>query len=149
MKSVYAGDERDISLHLFPNIYRVRVWLDEAKRQHLAELGFATDPDKDVAIFVNEADENQLRDFTPTVYSFDAADFERTPSNEFVSRKPVRAISAETLSMPDILRRWKIQVIAVPSVEDTEKCLRQAGVECSTQSGRKWTLVFRPLEERR
>jgi hypothetical protein len=33
---LYAGDERDISLHLFPNIYRVRVWLDEAKRQHKA-----------------------------------------------------------------------------------------------------------------
>jgi GNAT superfamily N-acetyltransferase len=142
---LYAGDERDISLHLFPNIYRVRVWLDDAKRQHLAELGFVTDPDKNVAIFVNEADANQLRDFTPTVYSFVAADFERTPSNEFVSRKPVRAIGAETLTMPDILRRWKIQVIAVPSVEDTEKRLRQAGVECSTQSGRKWTLEFRPL----
>jgi GNAT superfamily N-acetyltransferase len=142
---LYAGDEREISLHLLPSIYRVRVWLDDANRQRLVDLGFAPHPDKQVAIFVNEADQATISDFTPTVYRFDAADFERTPSNEFISRKPVRAIGAETLTMPDILRRWKIQVMAVPRVEDTEERLRQAGVECSSQSGRKWTLVFRTL----
>lgn len=40
-----------------------------------------------------------------------------------------------------------IYKVSPPSVEDTEKRLRQAGVECSTQSGRKWTLVFRPLTD--
>ena len=142
---LYAGDEREISLHLLPSIYRVRVWLDDANRQRLVDLGFAPHSDKQVAIFVNEADQATISDFTPTVYSFDDADFERTPSNEFITRKPVRAIGTETLTMPEILRRWKIQVMAVPRVEDTEECLRQAGVECSSQSGRKWTLVFRTL----
>lgn len=142
---LYAGDEREISIHLFPDIDRLRVWLDDENRQRLAVLGFATEPGKQIAIFVNEADQAMIPDFKPTVYRFDAADFERTPSNEFVSRRPVTAIGAEQFTMPVVLQRWRIEVIAVPDVHDCEKRLRQAGIECAMQTNRRSDVAFRRL----
>lgn len=142
---LYAADEREISIHLFPNIDRLRVWLDDENRQRLATVGFATEPGKQVAIFVNEADQATIPDFKPTVYSFNTADFERTPSNEFVSRQPVQAVGVEQFTMPVVLSRWRIQVIAVPDVNECEKRLRQAGIECSSQTGCRRSLSFRPL----
>lgn len=142
---LYAGDEREISIHLFPDIDRLRVWLDDENRQRLAALGFATEPGKQVAIFVNEAEQAKIPDFKPTVYSFDAADFERTPSNEFVSRRPVTAIGAQQFTMPVVLQRWRIAVIAVPDVHECEKRLRQAGIECAMQTNRLSDVAFRRL----
>jgi hygromycin-B 7''-O-kinase len=140
---LYAGDEREVSIHLFPDIDRLRVWLDDEKRQRLAAVGFATAPGKHVAIFVSESDQAKIPDFKPTVYSFDAADFERTPSNEFVSRRPVTAVGVEEFTMPVVLERWKIQVIAVPDVHECEKRLRQAGIECAMQTNRQSDVTFR------
>jgi GNAT superfamily N-acetyltransferase len=119
--------------------------LDDENRQRLADLGFATAPGNAVAIFVNEADQAQIADFKPTVYRFDAAAFERTPSNEFVSRKPVTAIGIEQFTMPVVVARWKIQVIAVPDVHECEKRLQQAGIECAMQTNRRSDVAFRPL----
>lgn len=142
---LYAGDREEIATHLFPDIDRLRVRLNNATRPALAKRGFATDADKLIVIFVNAADQAQLPGFVATVYSFDAAEFERTPSNEFISRKPVRAIGVEQLSMPEILRDWKIQVIAVSNVAETDTLLRQDGIECSRQTPRKPSPQFRPL----
>jgi RimJ/RimL family protein N-acetyltransferase/ribosomal protein S18 acetylase RimI-like enzyme len=142
---LYAGDEREISIHLFPDIDRLRVWLDDGYRQRLATLGFATEPGKQVAIFVNEADQAKIPDFKPTVYRFDAADFERTPSNEFVSRRPVTAIGFQQFTMPVVLQRWKVQVIAVPNVHECEKRFQAAGIECAMQTNRRSDVAFRRL----
>jgi RimJ/RimL family protein N-acetyltransferase len=142
---LYAGDEREISIHLFPDIDRLRVWLDDENRQRLAAVGFATEPGKQVAIFVNEADQAKIPDFKPTVYRFDAADFERTPSNEFVSRRPVTAIGFEQFTMPVVLQRWKVQVVSVPDVHECEKRLRQAGIESAMQTNRQSDVTFRRL----
>ena len=142
---LYAGDEREIAIHLFPDIHRLRVWLNDENRQRLADLGFATAPGNAVAIFVNEADQAKIADFKPTVYRFDAAEFERMPSNEFVSRKPVTAIGVEQFTMPVVLARWKIQVVTVPDVKECERRIREAGIECSSQTGRRCSLSFRPL----
>lgn len=142
---LYAGDREEIAIHLFPDIDRLRVRLNDATRSALAKLGFATDADKLIVIFVNAADQARLPGFVATVYSFDAAEFERTPSNEFIARKPVRGIGVEQLSMPEILRDWKIQVIAVPNVAETDTLLRQDGIECSWQTPRKQSHQFRPL----
>jgi RimJ/RimL family protein N-acetyltransferase len=142
---LYAGDDREISIHLFPDIDRLRVWLDDENRRRLAAVGFATEPGKHVAIFANEADQAKIPDFKPTVYSFDAADFERTPSNEFVSRRPVTAVGVEEFTMPVVLERWKIQVIAVPDVHECEYRLKQAGIECAMQTNRRSDVTFRPL----
>jgi RimJ/RimL family protein N-acetyltransferase/GNAT superfamily N-acetyltransferase len=142
---LYAGDEREISIHLFPDIDRLRVWLDDENRQRLTTLGFATEPGKQVAIFVNETDQPQIPDFKPTVYRFEATAFERTPSNEFVSRKPVKAIGVEQFTMPVVLQRWKIQMVAVPDVHECEKRLQEAGIECAMQTNRRSDVIFRPL----
>jgi|GEM_PF-106423 len=142
---LYAGDEEEIAIHLFPDIDRVRVRLDDRDRQRLAGLGFATEAGNTIAIFVNEKDQAKIPDFKPTVYRFDAADFERTPSNEFVSRRPVEAIGVEQFTMPAVLQRWKIQVIAVPDVHECEKRLQQAGIVCAMQTNRKSDQVFRQL----
>jgi len=47
--------------------------------------------------------------------------------------------------MADILRDWRIQLFAVPDVAATEQRLRQAGIECSSQSGCRVTAEFRQL----
>ena len=131
---VYAGDFDEISIHLFPKIHRIRVRNSETSRRKLSILGFETDPGKRCFIFVNEGDETQIMEFVANVYIFEDRHFTRTPSNEFISRKPVEAIGTESYAMPEILRLWGIQLITVDSVPDLSRILTDAGVVYSYQT---------------
>ena len=132
---VYAGDFEEISIHLFPNIHRIRVRNSESSRRELMNLGIETDPGKRCFIFVQREDQRQIMDFEANVYVLEDRHFTKTPSNEYISRKPVEAIGSEVYAMPEILRLWGIQLITVDSVPDLSRILTDAGVVYSYQTG--------------
>ena len=131
---VYAGDFAEISIHLFPKIHRIRVRNSESSRRELMNLGIETDPSKRCFIFVNKGDETQIMAFVANVYIFEDRHFTKTPSNEYISREPVEAIGSESYAMPEILRRWGIQLITVDSVPELSRILTGAGIDYSYQT---------------
>ncbi len=133
---LYAGDFEEISIHLFPKIHRIRVRNSRVSRRQLLNLGIETDPCKRCYIFVNREDERQIMEFEANVYVFEDRHFTKTPSNEYISRDPVEAIRSESYSMPEILRRWCIQLITVDSVPELSTVFSDAGVVYSYQTDR-------------
>ena len=131
---VYAGDFEEISIHLFPKIHRIRVRNSEPSRRKLLNLGIETDPGKRCFIFVNKGDETQIMEFVANVYVFEDRHFTKTPSNEYISRKPVEAVGTESYAMTEILGRWGIQLITIDSVPDLSRILTDAGVVFSYQT---------------
>ena len=131
---VYVGDFEEISIHLFPKIHRIRVRNSECARRQLDSLGFETDPCKSCFIFVNSEDQTQIMAFEANVYVFEERHFFKVPSNEYVSRQPVEAIGSESYAMPEIIRRWRMQLIWVPSVAELSGVLTDAGVTYSYQT---------------
>ena len=130
---LYAGDFEEISIHLFPKIHRIRVRNSEESRGELSILGFETDAARRCCIFVNREEETRIVEFEANVYVFEARHFTKTPSNEYISREPVEAIDSEVYAMPEILKRWSIQLIPVDSVCALSRILADAGVVYSYQ----------------
>ena len=58
----------------------------------------------------------------------------KTPSNEYISRHPVEAISSESYTMSEILRRWCIQLILVASVSKLSDIFSDTGIIYSYQT---------------
>ncbi len=131
---LYAGDFEEISIHLFPKIHRIRVRNSDEFRRKLSILGIDTDLARKCYIFVNREDVTRIMEFVANVYIFEGRHFTKTPSNEFISREPVEAIGSETYAMPEILRRWSIQLIPVNSVSELSRNLKDAGVVFSYQT---------------
>lgn len=131
---LYAGDYEEISIHLFPKIHRIRVRNSEESRGALSSLGFETDAARRCYIFVNREDETRIMEFEANVYVFEARHFTKTPSNEYISREPVKAIGTESYAMPEILQNWSIQLIPVESVSELSRNLRDAGILFSYQT---------------
>lgn len=131
---LYAGDFEEISIHLFPKIHRIRVRNSEESRGGLSILGFETDPARRCYIFVNREDETRIKEFEANVYIFEDRHFTKTPSNEYVSREPVEAVGSESYAMPEILKRWSIQLIPVDSVRTLSRILADAGIVYSYQT---------------
>ncbi len=131
---LYVGDFDEISIHLFPGIHRIRVRNSVSARRKLKSLGFETDPDKNCFIFVNSEDKGQIMEFQANVYVFEKRHFFKVPSNEYVSRQPVEAIGSESYAMPEIIRRWRMQLIWVPSVAELSGTLTDAAIIYSYQT---------------
>lgn len=131
---LYVGDFDEISIHLFPGIHRIRVRNSECSRHKLDSLGHETDPAKSCFIFVNSEDRGRIMAFEANVYVFEERHFFKVPSNEYVSRHPVEAIGSESYAMPEIIRRWRMQLIWVPSVPELSGVLTDAGVVYSYQT---------------
>ena len=131
---LYAGDFEEISIHLFPNIHRIRVRNSEESRGALSILGFETDPARRCYIFVNREDETRIKEFEANVYIFEDRHFTKTPSNEYISREPVKAIGSEVYAMSEILKKWSIQLIPVDSVRELSMILADAGIVYSYQT---------------
>lgn len=131
---LYAGDFEEISIHLFPEIHRIRVRNSEDSRGALSILGFETDPARRCYIFVNREDETRIKEFEANVYIFEDRHFTKTPSNEYISREPVEAVGSESYAMPEILKRWSIQLIPVDSVRALSRILADAGIVYSYQT---------------
>lgn len=131
---LYVGDFEEISIHLFPKIHRIRVRNAEASKLKLVSLGFETDPSKKFYIFAHRKDQRQIMEFEATVYAFEGSHFMKTPSNEYISRHPVEAISSESYTMSEILRRWCIQLILAASVPKLSDIFSDTGIIYSYQT---------------
>lgn len=131
---LYVGDFEEISIHLFPKIHRIRVKNTKASRLKLASLGFETDPSKKCYIFAHRKDQGQIMEFEATVYAFEDNHFMKTPSNEYISRHPVEAISSESYTMSEILQRWCIQLILVASVPKLSDIFSDSSIIYSYQT---------------
>jgi len=130
---LYVGDREEISIHLFPKIDRIRVRKSQKTRSKLRSLGFAVSPQKRCYIFIHREDEKKVMEFEPTLYIFEAGEFTKTPSNEYISREPVTAIGTESYTMSEILVKWSIQLIHVDSVPTLEKNLKSSEIRFSYQ----------------
>jgi hypothetical protein len=131
---LYAAEFDEVNIHLLPRVWRLRVWLDSPERsRRVRECGFDWPSGARAVLFVAESDRAEVESFAPTVFAFDRAGFERTPSNEFIARVAQTAVSKETLSITDALARWQVEVLYVPDPAALAAQLRQAGIDHQIQ----------------
>jgi hypothetical protein len=130
---LYAGDIAGITLHLFPRIDRLCVALDSDVRRRLRRHDHRIGRDSRALVVIQEADCRAVREFSPTIYVFDAKDFSRVASGEFVARKPVEAVRVDRYRMDQALRRWKVELLCVPDLERCEASFRVSNIPFSTQ----------------
>lgn len=132
---LYAAEFDEVNIHLLPNVWRLRVWLDNPDRaRRLRGAGFDWRPDTRAALFVAERDRTDVERFAPTVFAFNRSGFERTPTNEFITRAAQTAVSKETIPIADALTRWHVEVIYVPDAAELEERLRHAGIDHQIQT---------------
>ena len=132
---LYAAEFDEINIHLFPRVWRSRVWLEDEERcARLDRLGFSWAEGSRAVIFAGEADRNAIEAFSPTIFTFDRSGFERTPTNEFVSREPRNAVSVEMISFREAQERWRFEVVYVSDVESLVGTLREKGIDHQIQT---------------
>lgn len=132
---LYVAQFDEINIHLLPKVWRLRVWLDDEERgRRLKSLGFAWTAGSRAIIFALESDKDLIESFSPTVYAFDGSGFERTPTDEFVSREPRKAVTAETISFDQARRRWQFDLLYVKDSDELVQTLRSAGVDHQIQT---------------
>ncbi len=132
---LFAAEFDEVNIHLLPRVWRLRVWLDNPERcRRLRSCGFEWPSEARAVLFVGEGDRMEVEAFEPTVFVFDRRGFERTPTNEFVSREAQTAVSKETIRIKDALDRWHVEVIYVTDTAGLEQRLRQAGIDHQIQA---------------
>lgn len=132
---LYAAQFDEINIHLLPKVWRLRVWLDDEDRSaRLKRLGFAWRPGSRAIIFALEADRESIESFSPTVYAFERSGFEKTPTDEFISREPRVAVSAETVPFDEARQHWQFDLLYVADSEALVQSFRSAGVDHQIQT---------------
>lgn len=131
---VYVGGFDEINIHLFPRVRRVRVWLTEATRPVAAATGLSFGSEHRAVILIAEPDRASVEHFTPTIYSFLEDGFEPVPSNEFICRKPVRAVAQETITLAEAIQRWQIVVQYVDDLDELIARLRAQDLAFNEQT---------------
>ena len=132
---LFAAEFDEVNIHLLPQVWRSRVWLDDEQRcARLKDLGFSWPAGSRAIIFASEADRDSIESFSPTVFTFERDGFERTRTNEFVSREARTAISAETVSVDEAKRRWRFAVVYIGDADALVETLRSAGVDHQIQT---------------
>lgn len=113
----------------------MRVWLDDEERcARLKQLGFSWATGSRAIIFALEADRDSIESFSPTVFAFDRSGFEQTPTDEFVSREPRIAVTAEAVALDEARQRWQFDLLYVADSDTLVKTLRSAGVDHQIQT---------------
>lgn len=132
---LFAGSFDEVNIHLLPKVRRLRVWLDDETRcERLSKLGYRWSADSTAVIFAGETDRPVIEAFSPTIFTFERDGFERTPSNEFISRVPREATSQESVPFPDAMARWRFDLVYVPDTGALEQALRGAGIDHQIQT---------------
>lgn len=131
---LYAGDFDEISMHLFPKIWRLRVRLEERVGAMLRELGYEWEEGSKALIFIKNEDAGEVENFCPTIFMFTREGFEPVPSNEYISRSPRTAVASETVSMAEAIMRWGIKIHFVSDAQALVSSLDDRGIEFSTQT---------------
>jgi hypothetical protein len=130
---VYAAGFDAVSIHLLPKVWRVRVVFHPETEPLMRELGYVWPPDCRALIFFKEQDADIVWQFQPTVFMFDREGFEAIPSNEFISRVPVRALRSETLSIAEAIARWAVHLVPVADSDALVSTLTERGIKFSAQ----------------
>lgn len=130
---VYAAGFEEVSIHLLPKIWRLRVRLNDANQGLLNELGYVWPAGSRALIFFREEDSGLVWGFQPTIFKFAPEGFEPVPSNEFISRVPQHALGSETLSLHEALDRWRVQLIPVGDTEELTSRLTERDIRFSIQ----------------
>ena len=107
---LYVGDIDEINIHLFPKCRRLRVVVNNNNIGFLHNIGVFPEKDIKAVIWCNAIKE-EILEFKATVYKFDSKHFEKTESNEYISRIPVAAIGFEEYDMQTIISNWKLNVL--------------------------------------
>ncbi|MEZ4673192.1 MAG: hypothetical protein R2932_02975 [Caldilineaceae bacterium] len=100
----------------------------------MRSLGYAWAPAAPAVIFALQSDRDRIEAFTPTIYTFEKAAFEQTPSNEFVAQTPQSALSAETIPFAEAIRRWQFELIYIEDAEVLAQALRANGIDHQIQT---------------
>lgn len=106
---LYAGDFEEVNIHLFPRVRTVRVRSTDADAAVLSSLGIRCMPGKSAWIFVSQLSREDVESFSPTIFTFQTDGFVRVRNGEYVSRQPQRALSSETIGMPEAFDRWNVE----------------------------------------
>ena len=131
---LYAGDFDEVSIHLFPRVRTVRVRSVDAGSARLEALGLQCSPGSSAHIFVNKTYRTVVESFRPTLFTFDSSGFTHARRGEYVSRKPQRAMTVETLSMAEAMVRWNIEACYVDDLDPVIERLRGAGIYFDEQT---------------
>lgn len=99
----------------------------------MRELGFEWPTGARALIFFREQDSALVWEFHPTVFTFGREGFQAIPSNEFISRVPVRALTWETLHITEAVERWGVHLIPVADREGLVSTLRERRIRFSIQ----------------
>lgn len=132
---LFAAEFDEVNIHLLPKVWRLRVWLDdETRSERLRALGFTWRADANAVIFTAEVNRDAIEAFVPTVFTFSASGFQRTPSNEFISREPRTAVTQESLPFLEAMTRWRFELAYVSDTGALEQSLRHAGIDHHIQT---------------
>jgi hypothetical protein len=132
---LFAGEFDEVNIHLLPPVWRLRVRLDNPeRRKSLRGCGFESASGSRAVVFVSERDRAEVERFVPTIFAFDRDGFERTPTDEFISREPRSAVSKETIPIAEALSRWHVEVTYVADAAALEAQLREAGIDHQIQT---------------
>jgi hypothetical protein len=125
---LFAGDFDEVNIHLFPRVRTVRVRSTDADVSQLRDLGVRCAPGKSAWIFVPDSRRQEVESFRPTVFTFHADGFVHARKGEYISRRPQQAISAETMSMAEALRKWNVEACYVDDLDALMGRLNQHGI---------------------
>ena len=131
---LYAGDFDEVNIHLFPRGRTLRVRSMDADTSTLRELGLRCAPGKAAYIFVHQSCRQEVESFHPTVFKFRSSGFVRVRRGEYVSRRPQRAISAETIPMSKAIEAWNIQACYVDDLDIVVERLRRESIYFDEQT---------------
>jgi hypothetical protein len=131
---LYAGDFDEINIHLFPRVRTIRVRAVDADASRLRGLGLGCTPGRTSYIFVAQSRRQQVESFRPTIFTFAASGFTRVRKGEYVSWEPRRAISSETVSLPDAIVRWNIEACYVADLDELKALLSRDAIYFDEQT---------------
>ncbi len=114
---LFAGDLDEVNIHLFPRVRTVRVRSVDADVPTLCDLGLQCTPGKTAYIFIHHSCRQELESFHPTIFKFSLHGFVHVRKGEYISREPQRALSAETISITEAIKRWNVQACYVDDLD--------------------------------
>jgi hypothetical protein len=131
---LFAGDFDEVSIHLFPRVRTVRVRARDVGAVRLGSLGMECRPGAATHIFAPSARKADIESFCPTVFTFARDGFTHVRNGEYVSRRPQRALSFETIPMAEALNRWNVDACYVEDLDSIIQALSGAGIYFEQQT---------------
>jgi hypothetical protein len=130
---LYAGEFGDVAVHLLPNIQRVMIPLTKKNLSKMLGWDIAHGETASSLIFTETCNQKKIEEFTPTVYTFNAADFSVVESGEYVSDHPQTAVDQNTYSMSEAIKLWQFEIIYVDKLSEILDKIGELQLEFSHQ----------------